>query len=391
MNRQTTPEEVIVALKQAIEDHLQWMASQGYAQSTQRDYRWRLTQFTSLIKAGSYGWKDIFTFATIKRFKGPAHAITNLSRYLCAQGKIAQPIRYPTPSVNLPDVFEDYLRYRKKFHQTPERTIKANRRVLNAFTHYLERHRIKLRAVGIEQIDAFLKTFLNGFSTASCRIYRSYLRGFLRYLFAERRLLAKDLAPLVTGPPLFAQPKPPKFLRKDEINKLFASLRYATASELRTAAMIHLAYLLGMRPCEIRSLRLDDISFGKAEVYLRDRKNNRPVKLPLPDAAIKAVAAYLIGGRAQSKHRTLFLTLHPPHRPLSPNVINNCIRNCMRSAGLDASAYWLRHTYAQNLLEAGASIYEVKEMLGHDSIESTRKYLHIHIELMRKVLFDDPL
>jgi site-specific recombinase XerD len=63
----------------------------------------------------------------------------------------------------------------------------------------------------------------------------------------------------------------------------------------------------------------------------------------------------------------------------------------MRSVGLDAGPYWLRHTYAQNLLEAGASIYEVKEMLGHDSIESTRKYLNIHIELMRKVLFDETL
>ena len=158
-NRQTTAERVIIALKQAIKDHLQWMASQGYAQSTQKEYRWRLTQFTNLIKSGSYGWEDIFTFATIKCFKGPVHAITNLSRYLYAQGKIAQPIRYPTPSVNLPDVFEDYLRYRKKFHQTPERTIKASRRVLNAFAHYLQRHRIKLQAVDIEQIDAFLKTF----------------------------------------------------------------------------------------------------------------------------------------------------------------------------------------------------------------------------------------
>jgi integrase/recombinase XerD len=173
--------------------------------------------------------------------------------------------------------------------------------------NYLERHRIKLQKVR-HRADRciFEDVFLNGFSTASCRIYRSYLRGFLRYLFAERRLLAKDLAPLVTGPPLFAQPKPPKFLRKDEINKLFASLRYTTASELRTAAMIHLAYLLGLRPCEIRSLKLDDISFGKAEVYLRHRKNNRPAKLPLPDAAIKAIAAYLIGGRAQSNHRTCF-------------------------------------------------------------------------------------
>jgi site-specific recombinase XerD len=63
----------------------------------------------------------------------------------------------------------------------------------------------------------------------------------------------------------------------------------------------------------------------------------------------------------------------------------------MRELNLPATAYWLRHTYAQNLLEAGASLYEIKEMLGHDTIETTRKYLHIHIELMRKVLFDETL
>jgi site-specific recombinase XerD len=63
----------------------------------------------------------------------------------------------------------------------------------------------------------------------------------------------------------------------------------------------------------------------------------------------------------------------------------------MHKTGLASSAYWLRHTYAQNLLEAGASLYEIKEMLGHNTIESTRQYLHIHIMLMREVLFDEPL
>lgn len=390
-NHQRSLEGTLAALEQAIKEHLQWMASHGYTQSTQDNYRSRLTQFLDFIKSGAYSWEEIFTLTTLKRFKGPAHAITSLSRYLYEQGKIAEPLRNQKPFAPLPGVFEEYLRYRQKFHQTPERTIRKSRRVLGAFAHYLEQHRIKLQALGIEQIDAFLTDFLKGFSSASCRVYRGYLRGFLRYLFGERRILSKDLAPLVTGPPLFARSKPPKFLRKDEVNKLFAGLSYTTASELRTAAVIHLAYMLGLRPCEIRSLKLDDISFGKAEVYLRHRKNNRPAKLPLPDAAIKAIAAYLVGGRTESKHRTLFLTLRPPYRPLSPNVIGNCIRNCMRSVGLEASAYWLRHTYAQNLLEAGASLYEVKEMLGHDSIESTRKYLHIHIELMRKVLFDEPL
>jgi site-specific recombinase XerD len=106
---------------------------------------------------------------------------------------------------------------------------------------------------------------------------------------------------------------------------------------------------------------------------------------------IKAIAAYLIGVRPESKHRTLFLALMAPYGPLTPGVVGYYVTNCMRQAALPSSAYWLRHTYAQNLLETGASIYEIKEMLGHDSIESTKKYLHIHIKLMRKVLFDETI
>jgi len=155
--------------------------------------------------------------------------------------------------------------------------------------------------------------------------------------------------------------------------------------------MVHLAYLLGLRPAEISKISLDDISFSKAELTLRDRKSNNPMTLPVPEHTIKAIAAYLIGARPDSKHRALFLSFHPPHGPLSPGVIGHYITACMRQVGLSSSAYWLRHTYAQNLLEAGASIYEIKEMMGHDSIESTRKYLSIHIQLMRGVLFDETL
>jgi len=59
------------------------------------------------------------------------------------------------------------------------------------------------------------------------------------------------------------------------------------------------------------------------------------------------------------------------------------------NAIVSSTAYWLRHTYAQNLLEAGTPFFEIKEMMGHDSIETTRRYLHVHTKLMRKVLFDD--
>lgn len=193
------------------------------------------------------------------------------SRYLHDEKSVAVPLRRQKSSTPLPDVFEDYLGYRRKYHQTPERTISANQRVLGDSANYLKQHRIKLKTLRIDQIDAFLADYLNGYSTATCRIYRGYLRGFLSYLFGERRLLSKDLAPLVTGPPSFTRSKPPAFLRKDEVQRLFAGLGFSTASELRTAAMVHLGYMLGLRPCETRSLKLDDINFGKAELYLRYR------------------------------------------------------------------------------------------------------------------------
>ena len=76
---------------------------------------------------------------------------------------------------------------------------------------------------------------------------------------------------------------------------------------------------------------------------------------------------------------------------MSSGAVGNNITKAMRKAGLNATAYWLRHTYAQNLMEAGASIFEIKEMLGHDKIEATKLYLHVHTKLMRKVLFDENL
>jgi site-specific recombinase XerD len=71
--------------------------------------------------------------------------------------------------------------------------------------------------------------------------------------------------------------------------------------------------------------------------------------------------------------------------------VGRYIQEAMHKAGLNASPYWLRHSYAQHLLSAGASIYEIKEMLGHRHIESSRKYLHIHTDLMREVILDEPL
>ena len=389
-------ESVVNVLDQAIERYLHWMAENGYAKRTREEHARVLMQFKLFIKQRKCTFEDIFAHDVLCRFKkvNPttrAHAIRGLSRYLYEQGSISRHLRMKDQIVDLPQIYEDYLIYQQKTHQACHRKLMHIRTVLIALHAFVEKHRIRLGTLSIEKIDAFLAEYLANYKEQTCVIYRSRLRGFLRYLFHERKLLPSNLALLIVGAPRFSKAKPPYFLRPSELEKLFAGLKFSSASDLRTYAIVHLAYTLGLRPCEISLLRLDDIFFKAAELCIRTRKNNAPVRLPVPEDTIKAIAAYLVGGRPKSNHRWVFLTLQPPFRPMSQNTVSQNISNCMKKIGIPYSAYCLRHTYAQNLLEAGLSIYEIKEMMGHDSIESTKKYLHVHIKLMREVLFDETL
>ena len=381
-------------LKQAIGDYLQWMKSVGYARKTRQSYQAQLNQFVCFIKNRTISWQELFTSNSLECFKkirgqSSVPAINGLSRYLFSQGKIPKPLARKTKPVELPKIYEDYLAYQQTYRQATVRQISNIKRVLAAFDQYLQTHKIDLCSLKIEQVDAFVAEFFVPFAAASCRIYRCMLRGFLKYLYHERNIIKRDLAPLVVGRREYAQAKPPNFLRPQEVQKLFAGLTISSASDIRTYALVQLAYTMGLRPKEISQISLDDVSFSTQQLTVTDRKGKNPVELPMPEHTVKAIAAYVIGARPESEHRRVFLTMLPAFRPMSSNVVGYHITKAMRKAGLSSTAYWLRHTYAQNLLEAGGSIFEIKEMLGHDKIESTKLYLHVHIKLMRKVLFDE--
>jgi len=304
---------------------------------------------------------------------------------------IRKPLRKPKYQIDLPEIYDEYLDYYEKSRQVPYRLIKATKGVLVSFHDYLRKHKIDFLSLNIEQIDAFLAEFFENFAPATRKSYRSMIRGFLRYLYHERGIIHRDLAPMVVGRRIYAREKPPRFLRPREVQKLFASLNLSSPRDIRTYTMVHLAYTMGLRPVEISRITLDDISFSRGELTVRNRKNNHSMTLPVPENTIKAIAAYVVDARPASKCRTLLLRFHKPYVAASSATVVGHIRRCMKKAGIPGSAYWLRHTYAQNLLETGVTIYEIKEMLGHDSIESTRNYLHVHTKMMREVLFDETL
>jgi len=379
-------------LQQVIDTYLKWMKDQGYPDSTRNDYQRELEHFIAFVQHGSLRWDQIFSFEVFSAFrkqvgKSYGRALRALSWYLFIHQKIKRPVE--KHFVPLPSIYEQYLAYRQKSGQVIESTVKQIRRVLLALDHYLKKSDADLGTLKIDQIDDFLAQFLVGFAPATCRLYRGYLKGFLRYLYHQKNTIGRNLAPLVVSRRLYAHNKPPKFLRPNEVQKLFAGLSLSSPTAIRTHAMVHLAYFLGLRPVEIQRIGLDDICFTKAELTVRRRKNDNPIVLPIPPAGLKAVSAYMIGARPTSKCRTLFLSHQSPHGPLCAGAVACYMTAAIRQAGINGTAYWLRHTYAQNLLESGATIFEIKQMLGHDKIESTRVYLHVHIKLMRKVLFDE--
>ncbi|MHA1939798.1 MAG: tyrosine-type recombinase/integrase, partial [Candidatus Thorarchaeota archaeon] len=352
-----------------------------------------LIDFLIFAISKEIAWEEMFTidtleaFRTYSGFKNAPRAIINLSQYLFTHGRIDQPIQIHKPNASLPDIYEHYLLYQEQ--KVSSDYLTNVRRLLRSFHHYLENQGITLCNISIDHLDAFMATFK--VKDATRRVYCQFLRGFLKYLYYEKGIVKKDYAPLLVGPRRFDHQKPPKFLRPKEVKKLFLSLTLSSPTDIRTYAMVHLAYALGLRPVEISKITFDDISFNKRELALPERKADNPIIMPLPDSTIKAVAAYVLKARPKSTSRYIFLSFHFPYRPVSAHTVLLSISRAMKKAGLPSSSYWLRHTYAQNLLQMGHTIREIKEMLGHDSIDSTRRYLSIHTEMMRKVLFDEEL
>jgi site-specific recombinase XerD len=258
--------KVFEKLEKAIDDYLAWMISKNYAESTCIRYQRILKYFFIFISPKAICWEDVFTFNTLKDFQtesGLSHVsnpVRGLSQYLFEQNRIQRPIEKPVQK--LPEIYEDYLLYYAKIRQVHHLQIMRSRRTLQALNDYLARHNIKLADICIEHIDTFLSERNVNFMPITRQNQRSNVRQFIGYLY-QCRILKRDLAPLIVGAPLFAQAKPPRFLRSDEVQLLFDSLSTCSAKALRTSAMIHLGYTLGLRPKEISLITLDALASVK--------------------------------------------------------------------------------------------------------------------------------
>jgi integrase/recombinase XerC/integrase/recombinase XerD len=209
------------------------------------------------------------------------------------------------------------------------------------------------------------------------------LRSFFRAL-REHGQVDQNPGDLVPSPKK-AQ-KLPRVLKADEMARLLDRIPTSTPLELRDRALFELAYACGLRAEEIVNLDVESVRFDSEELRI-EGKGSKTRIVPVGEAALGAVSRYLERGRPvladNPDVRALFLS--KSGRRLSTSDVRRRLRGWTRLIGLQggASPHALRHSFATHLLEGGADLRAIQEMLGHSTISTTQIYTRVESARLR--------
>lgn len=223
-----------------------------------------------------------------------------------------------------------------------------------------------------------------GYSPATRSRKIAALRSFMKFLVEERVIEENPTSHIRT--PRAGRPVP-DVLTADDVDALLDTAAKGTAPEdRRDHVMIELMYAAGLRVSELVSLEISDVNLGSATVRTIGKGSKERV-VPLHEVAVNAVESYLLGVRPQLANRAhsdaLFLGRRG--RRLSRQAFWQRLKRVASKAGISAhiTPHTLRHSFATHLLQGGASLRHVQELLGHSSISTTQIYTHLTSEHVR--------
>lgn len=276
-------------------------------------------------------------------------------------------------------------RYIEKFLRYLEIEKNSSKHTLLNYKLDLEDFKKFLDTKAIEQVDyleirkylAHLKQI--NLKSRSVARHLSCLRSFFRFLTKEGYLkINPTLA--ISNPKI--EKKLPIFLSEDEITRLIESPSVETPAGLRDRAILETLYSTGMRVSELAALNFDSIDFisGIVKVLGKGKKERL---VPIGDKAIRAIRTYLEKRNNQSS----ILFLNKNNRRLSDRGIRLVLDKYIHLISLreKISPHVLRHTFATHLLNHGADLRSVQELLGHASLSTTQIYTHITTQRLKEV------
>ncbi len=281
------------------------------------------------------------------------------------------------------DDFISYLHNEKKLSDNTEISYKRD---LDKMAVYMKGAGISdISKVTVGTLDSYVSYLQNhGFAPATVSRSIAAMKSFYNYLFHQGRI-ACDVAQTLRPPR--AEKKLPDVLTEEEVARLLSQPCKATPKEIRDKAMLELMYATGIRVTELITLRLQDTDLENCCITCRQNEKKRMI--PFGEEANRALARYLkIARPALLKEKQ------------SPLLFTNCsggmmsrqgfwklIKNYAQKADIDAviTPHTLRHSFAAHLIENGADLRIVKEMLGHSDISTTQIYASLNNQRIREI------
>jgi len=251
---------------------------------------------------------------------------------------------------------------------------------------------VELGQVHTREVVAFVVGLSGRYRPRTVELAASSLRSFFRFLRSEgiREDRLEDAVPMVPHRPsgLVRHLDPGRFER------LIASLDSSSPRGLRDRAIILCMARLGLRSSEVVQLCLEDLDWRNATVRVRARKTGHGALLPLTGEVGAALADYLQHGRPGTPARQVFV-LHwlRVGAPISSSIVCRAVERALDNAGIEAplrGGNLLRHSLATELLDHGASLGQIGDLLGHSSLATTRIYAAVDVAALREVALPWP-
>ena len=274
-----------------------------------------------------------------------------------------------------------------------DHTRRAYRKDLLDFFSFLAASRFagsarskSLPIVQLKQIDGIMLRGYLGFlhrknKKATIARKLSAIRSFFRYLL-KNGIISENPAELVLTPK--QDSTLPVYLSVDEMFRLLDSIQTDTLLGLRNRAIFETLYSSGIRVSELAAMNISDVDFSGAVVQVSGKGNKQRI-VPVGQKALTAIKAYRTRLQKQTGERAINkgpLFLNRFHKRLSPRSIARILKKLVDTIGLltPVSPHALRHTFATHMLDAGADLRAVQELLGHKSLSTTQKYTHVSID-----------
>jgi len=291
-------------------------------------------------------------------------------------------------SLEAEQALDHYLSHLKNIRRRSDYTIRNYRNDLKSFLVFLNDLEIPYTEASRRIGRAYLADLkINDVASGSIRRKATTIAAFYRWLDQEGYQLY-----LPAGDSILRL-KPPKkernlphFLSEIETETLIVSNDESTPSGLRDRAIIELLYSAGLRVSELVNIKLSDLNFEDNQVFITGKGDKSRISLFGVPAA-KILKQYIEVGRAEiAKKSSAYLFINRFGDQLSTRSIQRLVKKAGMKANIQQPVYphLLRHTFATHMLDAGADLNAVKELLGHASLSTTQIYTHVSVERLKK-------